>query len=360
MARLSPPLAALAFFLLAAGPARAQNLCVDAPPSDQTVSWSPGMPAPPEFTFTLSNCGDPQAQIDYSIAVLGQLANVFSVTPSNGTIPPGGGPVTVTGTIDTSADPGSYFGAVRFFDGPTVVQSWLLTVEIGDAAEFVPGDTLVGVIDGAGDTDAGRFEGLKKMVVKIKVQPDPGSTAGMLVEVVDLFGGPVKQWNVKPGKGLKKKVKLPASESYVLRFTGTQGQGGFTAKTKYKLPKIAKPRLVKNLSPKNAGEAVSAAFGGLAGGIVSANVLPVGGVPVSQISASILDPQGGAVNTSGHKSSTNVGIHFVNVPIDETGVYQVQVTGLNPGEKVKIALVPEPPAQGGDTVDVDDEGGGQN
>jgi len=208
------------------------------------------------------------------------------------------------------------------------------TLTVGES-KFVVGDQLQGQVSSEGEVDEILFDGLKGMKVKFAVKSKTGDLKPLLTifdpngDVAFLLKFP------HSNKNTKKTIKLKASGEYRLVISGKKPSqaGDYRIKTSRKLPKKAKTYVAK---VKEGETAKVLAFAG-----ATLNITSDGGgtsfvmnLPTGQM----FD----ATSLAEFNGSTAV---IEQIPLAETGLYGVTVSGIESG-KVKLQLAPSQPPVG--------------
>ncbi|MBI4878705.1 MAG: choice-of-anchor D domain-containing protein [Planctomycetes bacterium] len=327
-------------------------------PNPIAFAYDAGGIPPDPVVLTLSNSGNQTVKLDWITAISGTLASRITAVPATGSIPPSGSPQTVEIQIDPiGLANGNYTGLVTITHqmnggGNGNIFNFNVTLAVTKKS-FAVGDTLLGSIDAEDDSDAAWFDGLKGMTLLLKIKPGDGIEK-MRVCIVDEFDAVVKSWTLKGGETHNKQFDLEDSGFFALRFEGKKGTGDYKVLTDRKLPDRAKPRTFTKAEPKAGQSLVEFKIGALAGAIVNANVFPKGGLLLTDITVTLLDPTGAVVNITAYKVTSLVAVHLVKVPLTLNGDYTLRVEGLIiVGDMVTVPIAPFQPVLGIADVDLD-------
>ncbi len=353
------PLTALFILGLFSGTLVAQEgtLAVSGPsPINFAYTIDGAVPAP--AVLTASNVGDQTVKLDWITSISGTLAARITPVPATGSIPPFGSSQNIEVYIDpVGLTVGNYTGLVRVVHkknggGNGNIINFAVNLAVSERT-FVVGDKLVGSIDAVDDTDHAWFTALKGMTLRLEVKPS-GGIEKFRISIVDELDAVVKSWLLKPTETLKKQYEMEASGNFLLRVEEVKGLGSYTILTERKLPDRAKPHTYTKAEPKKGETFVEFKIGALAGAVVNANVFPKGGLLLTDIAVSFLDPTGAAVDIDAYKVTSLVAVHLVKVPLTLTGDYILRVDGLTiAGDMVRVPIAPFQPAAGITAVDLD-------
>jgi len=312
---------------------------------------------PLTMSYDLSNCGDP-GDVNWTSAVLGAITPLVTLDVAAGTISDAN-PVTVNAQFDFAAVPaGQYNGAIRFFQDGTPIIAKVIQINL-QKIEFEVGDTVTGDLTGKGEREAGAVNVIEGLQVKFKFIPDDPSLRARITLLTDQ-GVPVKSWKTKKSKGgnpkaTKKKVTFPGSGIFAMFVDVIAGSGGYTIETdRGKLPKTAKSRLNTKVSAPTGSDTAEVCVGAFANAIMNANVEAGSGVDINALTVDLIDPSGATVNTGAFEQTTENAFHLLQVPLADTGLYKIRVSGLTTGDKVDIPVTPYQPDQASGNVSLDD------
>ncbi len=221
-------------------------------------------------------------------------------------------------------------------------------------ARFVPGDRLIGKVDGLGHTASASFQGLEGMTLTLTI-PKTSTETTFVVVIADASGRVEKSWTVQAGPNDKTKRKwtLATDDEYTVRLVGVAGAGAVELVTDRKLPASAKPHVDVQKATKGTGATVFVAQG-LPGGVLSATFTPRKGF-AGPMTLAFKTPAGVVIDVTAFQQATaDGGLLLAGVPLDQAGEYEIEVGGFGPKKKAKVkgALAPVQPPPGTATVEM--------
>lgn len=331
------------------------TLCV-AGPSNLVFEHQLGAPPPGDVAFTLSNCGNPDLSLPWTVETIDGGKGWLVADVVAGELLPSGPPaeVRVGAVVSDVLSSGVHHGTVRFANSSVEGEFFDVPVTLTVAlASFTVGDTLIGTIGAADDEDAAAFFGVQGMVLRVKVNGE-GSPLKPWVAVTDEGGVEIKRWNLKgKGKVWKKSLTLPSSGVFQLRVGGRKGSvGGFAISTGRKLPGAAKPAVWWHQAPLPGTPLTEVQVLALPGAILSANLTPEG-IPLESLGVSLITPAGAEYDLGAFAAWSSGMIHLVKVPLGQPGAWRIRATGLTPDAAVTVKTYPIQPGAGSSTVSID-------
>lgn len=205
------------------------------------------------------------------------------------------------------------------------------------ADEFFLGDRLFGTIAAPGDFRELSFDGLKGTKIRLLVSSST-DTVHLKITLVDPSDEPVKSWVVLADAMPEIiKAKLKQSGTYRLRIESDGGEtGSWTMLTKANVKDDS-----AYLSGKMKGTPHETSFLALAGGTASAFFQGPSGVDITDATIELLRPDGTpypALASALVSGPSGEWIAFDPIALDQTGKYQVVLTGLGAKKKVKYQV----------------------
>lgn len=203
------------------------------------------------------------------------------------------------------------------------------------AAEFVPGQTLMGQVGGSMPTVQADFEvsGTGKLKMKLI---DVGESLRARFTVRTGSGLVVKEWTAKPGKLFAKSIRIAAPGRYQLHIESLNGIAAyFVIETG---GSVAGRTVSATLTPFN-GQ-VTLSFDAVEGERIAVDFLPYNWDMSTH--AGILGPDlrrpDGSLNSS-LEYEPNYGNSILEAPIDQTGSWSVTYSGFtSSAEKVRLRV----------------------
>ncbi|MFG0318391.1 MAG: integrin alpha [Planctomycetota bacterium JB042] len=326
-------------------------------PSNLTVDSG----APISVTHELKTA--PPAAVVRTVTNIGGFPLDWTATPSAPwvTVSPAAGGGVVAGDPGTNVsigfDPsklvdgvevGTHTATVRFENANDPSDAFTISVEMTAAYKmFVPGDTLVGQIDGPLDSLGASSEGFVGMKLPVTLS---GATEKMKLLVTVQGGGKAKtkKVTVKPGKTKKLTLKLKSDGLYGVTIRSTKGVGPLQIQTGLKLSKPAKPATV-TLTSKSPTAIVRV----LPGATLSGAFLPNGKF-AGPLSLTVRNPENVALDTAAFQQPAgNGGLALQGLPLPLAGTYSLQIGGNGFGSKkakVAVTLTPTQPPLGSSVI----------
>ncbi len=215
-------------------------------------------------------------------------------------------------------------------------------------ARFVPGDRLLGTMEGLGNESAATFDGVEGMKLKLTF-PETATHRTALVAIVDAAGQTEAAWTVKlgPKKKVKRKAALKSNGEHTLRILDLAGAGPFQIETERTLPKKALVS-TKTRHKDKGKETASFPLVALEGTVLYGAFTPIDGF-TGPITLTLVSPAGAPLDVSGYQQSVSGGaLKLLGVPLPEAGPYSIEIGGFGPGKAAAVVGVvsPVPPVPG--------------
>jgi len=359
------------------------ELCLEGP-TTITINHLLGDVPPAATELIVSNCGDAADTLNWSSSFSGTAAPFMDANPISGVIVGGQGMDDIDpmheGTSASSTHPthgqqrvlvtlnqdglvtsGSYSGQLTFQNDDNPTNSVVINLELNiTSVNFTPGDTLIGSIDPASDSDAAAFFGIKGLTLKLKIKQST-EVSRLRITLLDPSAAPIKSIEVKTNKTRHKKFKLDEDGLFLMRIESADGSTGtYEIATNRGLPSSASPRSYNRLKPKreNPGDStasVTVKIAALPGALMNANCIPKAPLDVSEISLALKTPSGQLFDTSDFDAESDTAIHLVRVPLAEVGNFKLIITvdGPQAGDRVRVPVWPFQP-KGTSVIDLDE------
>ncbi len=313
------------------------DLCIQDDVASIPLSFVIGQ-TPPTASFAIKNCGDPLADLDYTITMTPQVGWLL-VAPMAGTLKfdQASAPIAlslvtaglVDGDYTTTLHVANLNDATDFVDLP-------VNLHVGNLT-FIPGDRILGGFTQFDSSHELEFDALKNEVIKFNVSsPSKGK---LQISVIDSLDKVVKSVVVTTSaKTTKKAIKIKATGHYRLRLEPAKSKlAPFDALTNRKIPKTS-------LKVKKSGKAGStgtldAAIEMLPGGTVSAKALKASAQFVSTLVLGVTTPLGTAFDASAFATPLPNGVQITALPTPLLGSWKFSVSGFDSAKaKAKINL----------------------
>ncbi|MBK6942823.1 MAG: hypothetical protein IPH13_21840 [Planctomycetes bacterium] len=246
-------------------------------PLNVETQYTVGDPLPSGQSWTVVNSGVSGTSLNWAVTEDPEVS-WFSLTPTSGTQPTGGG-INSVGSFDLAGlTAGTYSTTLKFrnTDAPNdATQSFDFPVTLIVAnPKFIPGQRLIGSIptpEKLRTIDVDVLAGLK-MTFRIK------TTVGNLkprIQILDSQGAELKTFVFKASKKFKKKAFTFANTgTHAIRIFGDGvTTGEFEITTQRKLPKLALPRSLKNVTASEDYLIVEVPVLSLKGALLNVNVV---------------------------------------------------------------------------------------
>ena len=274
-----------------------------------------------------------------SFAVAGQTNDVFFEVSHDG------------------LSPGTYSTTVRFQNvyHADDYEDLSLTLTVGPAY-FRPGDKIHGQIGTKADIDELEFDAVEGQKLVIRYKNQKGSLSAR-ISILDEKGTveASKVFKHKKGGTLKKILKAKSSGRKTLRIESHKGAGQYSILTKRRMPKEARPRVVK-LKGLSEESVVDATMLLLPGGRIDVGADPNASF-TGDLGMGLLGPSGFVYDVAGLTlADPSGGFLLEGLEVgNDCGAFKVSLHGFGGGKKakVKLRLMPWQPQQGKGKVYVD-------
>lgn len=336
-------------------------------PANVEAQYTLGDPLPSGQSWTVLNSGASGTSLKWEVTE-DPAVSWLSLTPSSGTQPIGGGINSVASFDVAGLAAGTYQTTLKFrnTEAPSdAAQSFDFPVTlIVSNPKFVPGQRLIGTIPTADKfrtIDVDVLAGLK-MTFSIK------TTSGNLkprISILDAQGAELKTFAFKASKKFKKKTFTFANHGvHTVRIFGDGiTTGAFEVTTKRKLPKLALPRSIKNVTANEDYLIVELPVYSLKGALLNVNIIGTT-FNANTLTRTFLTPLESVYNVGAYSQSVGNGNYLVQVPLTQSGEYTLRLSGFNtkdpvsglkpnPLEKCTVTISPNQPVEGEGSVDLD-------
>ena len=373
----------MGLFISGLGPSAqaASELCVEGP-TTITINHLLGDAPPAGTELIISNCGEATSVLNWSSSLSGTAAPLVILSPSSGAIQPGQGQTGVEpshiGTSAPTVHPshglqrvwldlnlpglasGFFSGQLTIRNDDTPSETVVINLNLNiTSINFVPGDTLVGSISPANDTDAAAFYGLKGMSLRLTVRKST-EVSRLRITVLDTSAAALKSFTFKTNQTRRKRFTLDDHGLFLLRFESADGStGAYRVETDRSLPSNATPRSLNKLKVKPVeGETfgmVTVKLAGLPGAQLNANILPLAPLNLGDLSFAFKTPSGQTFDTTNFDSSSQTGFHLVRLPLAEAGIFKLEIIVDRPlpGDRITVPIWPFQP-KGNSEIDLDE------
>lgn len=329
----------------------APDLCLTKGLESITFGYEIGGDLPAPMVVGVENCGNELATLLFNVTATPPVA-WLTVGPSAGEVAPLAGRTDVSlevnplGLVD-----GTYTTTLRFQNSEDAADfvDLPVTLKIGNIV-FIPGDRLQGGLLEFDKAHEVEFDGVNKMLLKMKVK-SATKKMKVLLTLVDPSGTPVKSFTAKATKkGLKRTFKLNTSGRFKLRIEPVGVLGDFDIKTGRKLPKQAKKVTKTAIAGADLTLDVGALF--LPQALMNGTVDPKGKTP-APLEVAVIDTIGASLDAGAFTTTSANGTSTVTgVPVQEkVGLFKFRLTGFtSPQQKAKVVITPTQPPKGTDTI----------
>lgn len=292
----------------------------------------------------------------------------FSLTPSSGTQPTGGG-INSVGSFDLAGLAAGTYGttlkfrnteapsdATQMFDVPVTL--------IVSNPKFVPGQRLIGSIPTADKIRTIDVDVLTGLKMTFSIRTTDGNLKPR-ISILDDQGAELKTFAFKASKKFKKKTFTFSKHGvHTVRIFGDGvTTGAFEVTTKRKLPKLALPRSIKNVSASEDYIIVELPVYSLKGALLNVNIIGTT-FNANTLTRTFLTPVESVYNVGAYSQSVGNGAYLVQVPLTQSGEYTLRLSGFNtkdmvtglkpnPLEKCTVTISPIQPVEGDGSVDLD-------
>lgn len=336
-------------------------------PLNVETQYTLGDAQPSGQSWTVINSGAAGTSLNWDVTE-DPAASWFSLTPSSGTQPTGGG-INSVGSFDLAGlAAGTYATTLKFrnTEAPSdATQSFDIPVTLIVAnPKFIPGQRLTGTIPTPEKIRSIDVDVLAGMKMTFRVRTTEGTLKPRL-QILDAQGAELKTFTFKKSKKFAKKTFTFANNgTHTVRVFGDGvTSGAFEITTQRKLPKLALPRSLKNVTATEDYLIVEVPVLSLKGALLNVNVLGTT-FNANTLTRTFLSPTDSVYNVGAYSQSVGNGAYLVQVPLTQTGEYVLRLSGFNtkdmvtglkpnPLEKCNVSISPIQPVEGEGSVDLD-------
>lgn len=363
-AATEPKIAILEFNINVVAPAPHLNV-IGA--SSVETQFTLGDAQPSGQNWTIVNNGNTGTQLNWAVTE-NPAVSWFSLTPSGGTQPTGAG-INSVGSFDvTGLTKGTYTTTLEFRNTAApndATQTFDVPVTLIVAnPKFVPGQRLLGTVPTADKIRSIDVDVLAGMKMTFRIRTTEGNLKPR-IQILDAQGAELKTFAFKSSKKFAKKtIGFANNGAHTVRIFGDGvTTGAFEITTKRKLPKLALPRSIKNVTATEDYLIVELPVLSLKGALLNVNVIGTT-FNANTLTRTFLTPTESVYNVGAYSQSVGNGAYLVQVPLTQTGEYTLRLSGFNtkdmvtglkpnPPEKCTVSISPNQPVEGEGSVDLD-------